>query len=138
MDRITELLDNARTIAVYGMSDRPFRDSNRIGRMLMDMGYTVYPVNPTVDSVEGVKSWPDLKSLPEPVDIVDVFRNPDFAHEVVKDAIEAGAKSVWFQLGAEEEGAEQVAREAGLEVVSGHCIGVEIRRRGIAARSPQD
>ena len=131
MNHITELLENARTIAVYGMSDRPFRDSNSIGKLLMNLGYTVYPVNPTIDTVEGQKSWPDLKSLPESVDIVDVFRNPAHAKEVVLDAIEAGAKAVWFQLGAEDEEAEQMARDAGLDVISGHCIAVELRRRGV-------
>ncbi len=134
MDYITDLLENSTTIAVYGMSDRPFRDSNRIGEMLINMGYTVYPVNPTIDSVHGLKSWPDLKSLPEKVDIVDVFRSPDYAKEVVQDAIDARAKAVWFQLGAENEEAEAMARAAGLEVISGHCIAVEIRRRGIQAK----
>lgn len=134
MDRITDLLENSTTIAVYGMSNRPFRDSNRIGEMLINMGYTVYPVNPTIDSVHGLKSWPDLKSLPEKVDIVDVFRSPDYAKEVVQDAIDVGAKAVWFQLGAENEEAEAMARAAGLEVISGHCIAVEIRRRGIQAK----
>ncbi|MGE3802626.1 MAG: CoA-binding protein [Candidatus Kapaibacterium sp.] len=129
--RISELLQNADTIAVVGMSDSPMRDSNRIGELLIDVGYRVYPVNPTINSVHGLHSWPDVKSVPDQVDIVDVFRNSRYAKEVVLDAIEAGAKAIWFQYGAEDPEAEGMAREAGLEVISGYCIAVEIRRRGI-------
>lgn len=134
MDRITELLEKSKVIAVVGMSDRQFRDSYRIGEFLINQGYTVYPVNPQVDSVLGLKSYPDLKSVPERIDIVDVFRNPDYAREIVEEAIAVKAKSVWFQLGAEEEEAEQRARDAGLEVISGLCIAVEFRRRHITPR----
>ncbi len=128
------MLESAKTIAVVGMSKRPFRDSNRIGELLINMGYRVYPVNPTIESVHGLESFPDLKRIPEQIDIVDVFRNPRYAKEIVNEAIEVGAKAIWFQLGAEDAEAERMAREAGLEVISGHCIAVEIRRRGITKR----
>lgn len=134
MDRITELLEKSKVIAVVGMSDRSFRDSYRIGEFLINQGYTVYPVNPQISSVLGLKSYPDLKSIPERIDIVDVFRNPDYAREIVEEAIAVKAKSVWFQLGAEEEEAEQLARDAGLEVISAQCIAVEFRRRHISPR----
>lgn len=132
MDRITDVLNKAEVIAVVGMSDRPFRDSYRIGEFLINQGYTVYPVNPQIESVLGLQSYPDLQSVPEQIDIVNVFRNPDFAREIVKDAIDVGAKSVWFQLGAEEEEAERMGLDAGLEMISGLCIAVEYRRRRIS------
>ncbi len=134
-DRITELLQEAETIAVLGISDSLMRDSYRIGEFLINAGYTVYPVNPTIESVFGLKAYPDLASLPVKVDIVDVFRNARYAKEVVRQAIDAGAKAIWFQYGAAEEEAEKMAEEAGLEVVSGRCIAVEFRRRGIERKS---
>ena len=135
MDRITELLENAETIAVYGMSDNPSRVSHSIGMMLARTGYKVYPVNPTIETIGDMKVYPDLQSLPEPVDIVDVFRHSRFAKVVAQKAIDAGAKAIWFQLGAEDREAEEMAREAGLEVVARVCIAVEINRRGIRKKA---
>ena len=135
---IEEILRRAETIAVVGLSDSMMRDSYRIGKMLVEVGYKVYPVNPTIDSFLDIPSYPDLKSLPEPVDIVNVFRNSRYAKEIVRDTIEIGGKVIWFQYGAEEDEAEAMGREAGLEVISGYCIGVEIRRRGIVKSSVPD
>ena len=128
MSSTKELLKNSKVIAVVGCSDRPFRDSYHITEMLIKAGYTVYPVNPTIDSAFGLRTYPDVQSVPEQVDIVDVFRNPRYAKEVVQDAIAAHAKSIWFQLGAENDEAEQMAEEVGLEVVANHCIAVEYRK----------
>lgn len=135
MDRITEVLEKAKVIAVVGMSDRPFRDSYRIGEFLINQGYTVYPVNPQISSVLGLKAYPTLQSVPEKIDIVDVFRSPEHALQTAKDAIAVKAKAIWFQLGTEEEDAEILARDAGLDVISGQCIAVEHRRRQIGRRN---
>src|SRR5688500_5475781 len=106
----TDLLRSARTIAVYGMSDRPYRVSYSIGHKLIEAGYTVYPVNPTVAMVDGEPTYPTIASVPVPVDIVNVFRQPRFALDVVNDAIAAGAKAIWFQLGTSREDAITAAR----------------------------
>lgn len=131
MDHVTQLLERARTIAIVGMSDQPHRDSYWIGEFLINQGYTVYPVNPRIRSVFGLKAYPDLRSVPENIDIVDVFRNPFFAKQIVRDSIAVGAKAVWFQLGAEDAEAAKMGRDAGLEVITGLCIAVEYRRRRI-------
>jgi predicted CoA-binding protein len=126
-----ELLEKARVIAVVGCSDHPWRDSNRIFHFLKQQGYTVYPVNPTIDSVDGIKTWPDVQSIPEKVDIVDIFRRPEFVPDVVEDAIAAGAGAVWTQLGASNPAAERRAAEAGLAVVADRCIAVDYRLLGV-------
>jgi uncharacterized protein len=126
------MLATARTIAVVGCSNESWRDSNRIALYLQRQGYTVYPVNPTIETAIGLKCWPDLKSLPEKVDIVNVFRHPRFVMGVVEQAIEAGAKGIWLQLGVGHAEAERRAEQAGLEVVSERCIMVDHRMWGIA------
>ena len=126
-----ELLEKARVIAVVGASDHPWRDSNRIFHFLKQQGYTVYPVNPTIDSVDGEKTWPDVQSIPEKVDIVDIFRRPEHVPGVVEDAIAAGAGAVWMQLGTANPLAERRAAEAGLEVVADRCIAVDYRMLGV-------
>jgi predicted CoA-binding protein len=138
MDSMEDLLRNARVIAVVGCSDNPMRDSYRIADYLMRVGYTVYPVNPTIDSVLGMRSYPDVTSIPERVDIVNIFRRPSFVASIVEDAIAAGAGAVWLQLGVGEPEAENRAREAGLDVVSEHCIAVEHRVLGIGRRQPDE
>ncbi len=137
MNRIEELLRNARVIAVVGCSDRPSRVSHGIAEYLQRMGYTVYPVNPEIESALGMRSYPDVKSIPEKVDIVDVFRRPEFVGDVVRDAIEAGAGAIWLQLGVGNPEAERAAIEGGLEVVSEHCIAVEHRHFGIGRRQEE-
>jgi predicted CoA-binding protein len=127
----TDLLRSARTIAVYGMSDRPYRISYSIGHQLIEAGYTVYPVNPTVAMVDGEPTYPTISSVPEKVDIVNVFRQPRFALDVVNDAIAAGAKAIWFQLGTSREDAISAAREAGLIVIVERCIAVDLSIHGI-------
>jgi predicted CoA-binding protein len=128
-----QILEEAKVIAVVGYSNKPWRDSNRIGAFLQEQGYRVYPVNPNVESCGGLKCYPDVKSVPEPVDIVDVFRNPRFVPEVVEDAIAAGARAIWLQLGVGNPDAERRAREAGLDVVSDRCIAVDYRMLGLSA-----
>ena len=125
---IDELLRSSRTIALVGCSDRPDRDSYRVARYLQQQGYTVVPVNPTVRSVLGEKSLPDLEGIGSRVDIVDIFRRPEHVPAIVEDAIRLHATAVWMQLGVMHEGAARRAAEAGLTVVVDRCILIEHRR----------
>ncbi len=127
MDRAAELMRDAKTIAVVGVTTQRDRPANDIARYLIDRGFTVYLVNPTEVGQEmlGQIIHPSVQSLPEPVDIVDIFRRPEFVPPVVEDAIAAGAKAVWMQIGIVNEEAAERAREAGLEVVMDRCTKVE-------------
>jgi hypothetical protein len=127
-DGIRRILQEARTIAVVGASQKPWRDSNNIAHFLMRKGYTVYPVNPKYTEIDGVRCYPDVKSIPEKVDIVDVFRQSSAVPEVVTDAIAAGAKILWLQYGVIHEEAAARAEQAGLKVVMDHCIAVDHRQ----------
>lgn len=126
-----EILEQSRVIAVVGCSDQTWRDSYRVASYMKVQGYTIYPVNPTIESALGVPSQPDVQSIPEQVDIVNVFRHPRFVMRVVEDAIAAGAKAIWFQLGVVNPDAERRAAEAGLDVVSDRCIAVDYRMYGL-------
>jgi predicted CoA-binding protein len=125
---IPRILENAKNIAVVGISNKPYRDSYTVTKVLMDYGYRIFPVNPNYDEVLGMKCYGSLKEIKEPIDIVDIFRRPDQVMPVVEDAIEIGARVVWMQLGAENEQAAQKALNAGLQVVMHHCIKVEVLR----------
>ena len=127
---IAELLTNARNIAMIGASDRPDRPSNGVMRFLQDHGYRVFPVNPQItgEHVHGEFVWRELAQIGEPIDIVDIFRRSDAAGEAVDQAIFAGAKAVWMQLGVIDEAAAERAEAAGLKVVMDHCIKIEIMR----------
>jgi len=122
---VRELLQNARTIAVVGISPKPDRDSHKVAAYLMEQGYTVYPVRPGCKEILGRECYRSLTDLPEPVDIVDVFRRPDAMPEVVEQAIENGAGAVWMQLGLANNAAADRAREAGLKVVMNKCTKIE-------------
>jgi len=129
-EEIRRLLSEAKTIAVVGLSDDPARDSHRIAAYLQDRGYRVIPVNPRVGEVLGEKAYPDLPSVPVPIDIVDVFRRVEAIPAIVDEAIAAGAKAVWMQLGLAHNASAEKARAAGLDVVMNKCIMVEHRRLG--------
>lgn len=118
----------AKTIAIVGLSDKPDRDSYRVAEYLQNHGYRIIPVNPTVANVLGEKSYASVAAIPEPVDVVDIFRKPDAVGPIVAEAIAAGAKVVWMQLGAVNEAAAQAARAAGLQVVMDRCMKVEHQR----------
>lgn len=128
MDRAMELIRDAKTIAVVGVSSRPGRTATAIAEYLIDVGFTVYLVNPLEEEVLDRPVYDSVAALPEPVDIVDIFRRPGDVPPVVEDAIEAGAKAVWMQLGIVNEQAAERARGAGLEVVMDRCTMVEHRR----------
>jgi len=119
---LRNLLETSRRIAVVGCSPNPERDSHMIARYLIDAGYDVVPVNPGQAKILGRTCYPDVASIPGPVDIVDIFRSPEHVPPVVEEAISAKAKAVWLQLGVGHEGAEKRASEAGLLVVSELCI----------------
>ncbi len=121
-DTLRQILTSARTIAVVGHSDRPNRTSYKIGRFLKRVGYTVYPVNPAVTSINGEPCYPSLAEVPEPIDLVNVFRRSVFLEGVVEEAIAAGAPAVWAQLGVQDEAAAQKAEAAGLQIVMDNCI----------------
>ena len=129
VDLIDELLTKSRTIAVVGLSPDPTRNSHRVARYLKTVGYRVVPVNPTVHEVLGEKSYPDLKAVPEPVDMVDIFRRSEDVPPVVEQAIQIGAKYVWMQDGIVNESAAEKARAAGIAVVMNTCTMREHRRR---------
>ena len=122
---IQELLANAKVIAVVGYSDKPSRTSYRIGQYLRSAGYKVYPVNPTVAEIDGEPSYPDLAAIPDPIDIVDVFRRSEYLSAIVDEAIAVGAKAIWAQLGVVDHNAAQRAEAAGLKVVMDRCIMVD-------------
>ena len=117
MDAVEEQLTKSRVIAVVGLSPNPERDSYSVAKYLQEQGYRIIPVNPTADEILGEKSYPDLKSIPEPVDMVNVFRRSDTTPPVVDEAIEIGAKYIWMQDGVEHEEAGKKAEEAGIRVI---------------------
>jgi len=127
-----KLLEESRTIAVVGLSPRPERPSHSVASYLIAQGYKVIPVNPMVEEVLGLKSYPDLKSVPEPVDIVDIFRRSEHVPPIVEQAIEIGAKAVWMQLGVMHQEAAARAEAAGLAVVMNRCISIEHQRLAIS------
>ena len=128
MDRSIELMRDAKTIAVVGVSSRPDRPSNEVAQYLIDAGYTVYLVNPMEDEIFGMPVYDSVRDLPEPVDIVDIFRRPGDVPPVVEDAIAAHAKVVWMQLGVRNDDAARRAEEAGLKVVMNRCPKIEHSR----------
>ncbi len=116
------ILRKYRIVAVVGASADEWRASNEVARYLKEHGYRVIPVNPREKQVLGERCYPDLCSIPEPIEIVDVFRRPRFVPRVVAEAMYAGAKVVWMQEGIVHEAAARRAREAGMEVVMDRCM----------------
>lgn len=125
---LKRLLESTRTIAIVGLSARPERPSNEVARYLLDHGYTVIPVNPACDEVLGLKCYPSVLDVPVKVDVVDVFRRPEEVAQVVDDAISAGARAVWLQLGVIAPEAIRRADAAGLTTVMDRCTKIEHRR----------
>ncbi|MBN2321756.1 MAG: CoA-binding protein [Acidobacteria bacterium] len=124
-DEIKDIFENSKTIAVVGLSDKPERDSYKVAEYLKGRGYTIIPVNPTKTEILGEKSYPDLASIPVPVDIVDIFRNIDAVPGIVDEAIGIKAKVVWMQLGLAHNASARKATEAGLIAVQSKCLKVE-------------
>ncbi|WP_298686461.1 CoA-binding protein [uncultured Sphingomonas sp.] len=135
---IAQLLRETRTIALVGASDRPSRPSNGVMRTLQAHGYRVFPVNPQItgEHIHGEYVWRELAQIGEPIDLVDIFRNSAAAGAAVDEAIAAGAKAVWMQLGVIDEAAAARAEAAGLKVVMDRCPAIEIPRLGLDPIAP--
>jgi predicted CoA-binding protein len=125
---IREILTKYRKIALIGASPKPGRDANQVMRYLLEHGYEVYPVNPRYEEVLGRKCYSSILEIPDEVEIVDLFVRPEFTLEYVEQAIEKGAKVVWFQFNTFNEKAFKRAKNAGLTVVAHRCIKQEHAR----------
>jgi len=123
-----DLLREAKTIAIVGLSPNPMRDSHQIGVYLQRQGYRIVPVNPNERELLGETSYPSLTAIPFPVDIVDVFRQPDAVPAIAAEAVQIGAKAIWLQLGVISQQGADLAEHGGLNVVMDRCIMVEHRR----------
>jgi predicted CoA-binding protein len=128
-DAVAQILRGAKTIAVVGLSSNPMRASHGVAEYLKRAGYRSIPVNPNEAEVLGEKAYARLEDVPEQVDIVDVFRRAEEVPAVAESAIGIGAKVLWMQLGIENAGAAEKAREAGVVVVENACLLVEHKRR---------
>jgi predicted CoA-binding protein len=128
-DPIYELLSRVKTIAVVGLSDSPMRPSHGVSAYLQAQGYRVIPVNPQIAEALGEKSYPSLLEVPEKIDLVDVFRRPEFVDEIVEQAIQLKIPAIWLQEDVISERAAEKARKAGMSVVMDRCMLKEHRAR---------
>jgi uncharacterized protein len=126
-DRV-RILERYKKIAMVGLSSNPFRPSHFAAIYLLSEGYDVTPVNPRESKVLGRKSYASVRDVPGPLEVVDIFREPAAVPQIVDEAIAAGAKVIWMQLGVIHEGAAEKARRAGLEVVMDRCMKIEHAR----------
>ena len=125
---LRRILKTNHTIAVVGLSADWYRPSYFAAKYMQEHGFRIIPVNPKYDEILGEKCYPNLKAIPEPVDIVDVFRKPDDCVPIAQDAVAIGAKVLWLQLGVVNEEAARVAESGGLEVVMDRCVKIEYAR----------
>ncbi len=128
MKRISEILHSARTIAVVGLSGKRYRPSYGVAEYLKRSGFRIIPINPDETEVLGEKCYPDLDSVPDAIDVVDIFRRSEFVPEIVEAAIRKGAKAIWMQEGVVHEEAAQRAEAAGIAVAMDRCILKDHRR----------
>ncbi len=127
-ETLRQALLSARTIAVVGLSDRSSRPSYGVARYLQSQGYRIIPVNPNVREVLGEQAYPDLSSVQDPVDMVNIFRRSDKVGPIVDEAITKGVQIIWMQVGVVDEEAARRAKEAGITVVMDRCAMVDHRR----------
>ncbi|MDR1276121.1 MAG: CoA-binding protein [Candidatus Accumulibacter sp.] len=125
---LRRILSDAHTLAVVGLSADWFRPSYFAAKYMKEHGYRIVPVNPKYPEILGEKSYPDLKAIPFPVDLVDVFRKPADCVPIARDAVAIGAKTLWLQIGVINEEAKKIAEDAGLEVVMDRCVKIEYGR----------
>jgi uncharacterized protein len=135
-DKLKQILTSASTIAVVGASSNPNRSSNGIMGRLLQLGYKVIPVNPNETEVLGQKAYPSLSTVPVPIDIVDVFRRPEYTPAIADEAVTVHAKTLWLQQGITNEDAATRAEAGGLTVVMNACIAVEHAVLQVPARRP--
>ncbi len=128
-DPIGDLLKSSRTIAVVGLSDNPLRPSHGVSAYMQTQGYRIIPVNPNIDEALGEKPYGSLLNVPEKIDIVNIFRRPEYAGEIVDQAIRLKVPAIWMQEGVVNEKAAQKARQAGIFVIMDRCILKEHRAR---------
>jgi hypothetical protein len=122
--RIAALLKSARHIAVVGCSPKPERSSHQIAAFLIDHGYTVYPVHPRAGEILGRPAYASLAEIPHAIDIVDVFRKPEYTPDIARQAVQIGAGALWLQQGIVSEDAWRIVTEAGMTCVMDRCIAV--------------
>jgi len=125
---LRRVLGEARTLAVVGLSADWFRPSNFAAKYMQEHGFRVIPVNPKYQEILGEKCYPDLRTIPEKVDMVDVFRKPADCLPIARDAVAIGAKTLWLQIGVINEEAKAIAEAAGLTVVMDRCVKIEYAR----------
>lgn len=125
---IVRALRAPRTVAIVGLSKDPLRPSHFIGFYLQRHGYKIVPVNPREPEILGERSYPSLKDIPFPVDIVDVFRRPDAVPDIARDAVAIGAKVLWLQFGVISPDGARIATEGGLDVIMDRCMKIEHAR----------
>lgn len=128
VDTLRRILTNYKRVAIVGLTTDPSRASNRVARYLLDKGFEVIPVNPKYDEILGRRCYPDLDTIPTPVDIVNLFQRSERVPPFIDDAIDIGARVVWMQLDIAHDEAAEKARAAGLEVVMDRCIKIEYAR----------
>jgi uncharacterized protein len=129
VDHITELLQKARNIAVVGLSSSPLRPSHGVSAYMQTQGYHIIPVNPEIEEALGEKAYPSLRDVPEKIDVVNVFRRPEYVDEIVDQAIALKVPAIWMQEDVVNEAAAEKARRAGIVVVMDRCILKEHRAR---------
>ncbi len=129
MRRVCEILDEAKNIVVYGISNKPARDSRSIAIFLKNVGYNVVGVNPIIKEteIEGITVYRSLKEVPFKIDILDVFRRSEAIPEIIPDVLEIKPKVMWLQLGIQNDDATKQAEEAGVEVIQNRCIMIDFR-----------
>ncbi len=127
-DLMRSILHEAQTIAVVGASSNPERAGYYIPEYLQKHGYRIVPVNPNYDEVLGERCYASLEDIPFPVDVVEVFRRPEFTPDVARQAVAIGAKALWLQLGISNDEARRIAQEGGLRYVEDECMGPQHRR----------
>ncbi len=129
LDPITELLRSAKTVAVVGLSDHPMRPSYGVSSYMQSRGYRIIPVNPQIDSCLGEKAYASLRDVSEKIDIVNIFRRPEFVEEIVDEAIQLKVPAIWMQEDVIHQKGAEKARQAGIFVVMDRCILKEHRLR---------
>lgn len=127
-ETIRRVVTEARSVAVVGASPDPNRPSHGVARYLHSVGLRIFPINPAISTLFGLTVYPSLADLPERVDIVDVFRRPEYVTDIAEAAIAGGAGALWLQLGVLNPEAAQLAEDGGLAVVMDRCLAVEHRR----------
>ncbi len=125
VETLHRIFAQSRQVAVVGLSPKTSRPSNQVAAYLQRVGYIIIPVNPGQTEILGEHCYPDLLSIPEPVDVVDIFRRADQVGPIVRDGVTIGAKVVWMQQGIVNNEAAEIARQAGLTVIMDRCMKVD-------------